>query len=365
MLRLFVANLRIILRNRQGLFWALVFPLIFVTIFGLFKFDDMGSSGVAVIDQAQDNVSRALVENLKSIKFLRVTEEYTDEATARQKLQEAGDDVDFVLVLPRGLEESLRSGDPKALPAKVTLVYDKGNIQSSQLVIGTLSQFLQQTNMELVQAPELLKLQPVPVQARQVKYFDFLLPGFVGMGVMNYAIISMASTLAVWREQKIFKRILATPLSVRSFFIAQVLAQLLLSVVQAVVIILAGVLLFRAHIYGNVAWVFPIVVLGNIIFLNLGFLVATVAKNLNAANGLANVVAMPMMFFSGVFFPTNTLPGVMAEAVRYLPLTPMLNVMRGVVTYAQVPWDWPVELAILVGWVVLTSVAVVRFFRFD
>lgn len=362
--RLFVANLKIIMRNRQGLFWALVFPLIFVTIFGLFNFDDMGNAKVAVIDQAQDNVSRALIENLRSIKFL-ITQEYPDESAARQMLQEGQDGIDFVLVIPKGLEQSLRSGDPRALPAKVTLIYDKGKMQSSQLVIGTLSQFLQQTNMELVQAPELLKLDPVPVQARQVKYFDFLLPGFVGMGVMNYAIISMASTLAVWREQKIFKRILATPLSVGTFFIAQVLANLLLSIVQAVVILLAGVLMFHGHVYGNVAWVFLIVVLGNIIFLNLGFLVATVARNLNAANGLANVVAMPMMFFSGVFFSTEMLPKAMAAAVKYLPLTPMLNVMRAIVIEARVPWDYPTELAIMAGWVVVTSIAVVRFFRFD
>ncbi len=364
MLRLFLANLKIIVRNRQGLFWALVFPLIFVTIFGLFNFDSMGNAKVAVVDQAQDNVSTALIKNLQSIKFLKITQEF-DEASARQRLQDGQDDVDFVLVLPKGMEGTLRSGDPRLLPANVTLVYDQANLQSSQLVIGTLTQFLQQTNMQLVQAPELLKLQAVPVQARQVKYFDFLLPGFVGMGVMNYAIIAMASTLALYREQKIFKRIMATPLSVVKFFSAQVLANLLLAMVQAVVILAAGVTMFHGHIYGNVAWVLVIVVLGNVIFLNLGFLVAVVARNLNAANGLANVIAMPMMFFSGVFFGTDMLPKVMATAVQYLPLTPMLDILRGVIIESKVPWSYGTELAILAGWIVVTSVAVVRFFRFD
>ena len=45
---LIIANLKIIIRNRQALFWALVFPLIFVVVFGLFRIDEPGTTTIAV-----------------------------------------------------------------------------------------------------------------------------------------------------------------------------------------------------------------------------------------------------------------------------------------------------------------------------
>jgi ABC-2 type transport system permease protein len=73
---------------------------------------------------------------------------------------------------------------------------------------------------------------------------------------------------------------------------------------------------------------------------------------------------MPMMFFSGVFFPTESLPKVLAVSVKYLPLTPMLDAMRGVVLEGDPFWDYPAKLAILGAWIVGTAIVAVKTFRF-
>ncbi|MBI2856225.1 MAG: ABC transporter permease, partial [Chloroflexi bacterium] len=138
-----------------------------------------------------------------------------------------------------------------------------------------------------------------------------------------------------------------------------------LSVVQAVIIVAAGVLIFGGHIYGNFLWILVLVVIANVVFLNLGFIVGAIAKNVRAADGLANAVTMPMMFLSGTFFPRESLPGVLSTVVGYLPLSPLLDVMRGVALDARPFWEYPTELAILGGWIAVTSVVAVRVFRFD
>ncbi|MBM3945892.1 MAG: ABC transporter permease, partial [SAR202 cluster bacterium] len=61
-----VADLKMIVRNRQALFWALAFPLIFVVVFGLFRLDQVNPATIAVVDQSNDPVSRGLVEGLRS-----------------------------------------------------------------------------------------------------------------------------------------------------------------------------------------------------------------------------------------------------------------------------------------------------------
>ena len=52
LLPLVLANLKMIYRNRQALFWALAFPLIFVGIFGLFRLDELPTVELLVVDYA-------------------------------------------------------------------------------------------------------------------------------------------------------------------------------------------------------------------------------------------------------------------------------------------------------------------------
>ncbi len=360
LLALVLANLKMIYRNRQALFWAMAFPLIFVVIFGLFRLDQPSDVNILVIDRSQDELSKGLIDSLSAIALYNL-EERQDEAKARQEVMDG--DRGYLLIIPEGMA-SLLGNRIDQEPVNVTLVYDRTS-QTAPFIIGTVQRFIGEANKRIVQAPTLLALQPEGVQSRKLTYFDFLLPGLVGMGVMTYSIIGIASVITLYREQKILKRILATPLKVRTFFIAQIISYLLLSVLQSIVIVGAGILLFNANVYGNFLGLLVLVVIANIVFLNLGFIVGAIAKNVRAADGLANAVSMPMMFLSGTFFPRENLPSVMAAVVKYLPLSPLLDAMRGVALEAKPFWAFPTELAILGAWMVVTSVLAVKLFRFE
>ncbi|MBI4339075.1 MAG: ABC transporter permease [Chloroflexi bacterium] len=360
LLALTLANLKMILRNRQALFWAMAFPLIFVTIFGLFRLDQPPTINLLVVDHAQDSLSTALVKNLAGLERFEVAE-VQDEERARRDVQDG--EVGYLLVIPEGLAEKLATPGGNQ-PVPIELVYDRGS-QTAAIIIGTIQRFVQETNQQITHAPTVLELKAVGVQAKNLTYFDFLLPGFVGMGVMTYAIIGLSSAMALYREQKILKRMLATPLKVRTFFAAQIMAFLGLSVAQACIIVAAGVLFFNGHIYGNFLYLLVLVVIANVVFLNLGFFVGAVAKNVRAADGMANAISMPMMFLSGTFFPKESLPGVLADVVEFLPLSPLLDAMRGVALDGKAFWQYPTELAILGGWIVVSSVLAVRVFRFS
>ncbi|MBI4299511.1 MAG: ABC transporter permease [Chloroflexi bacterium] len=353
---LVVANLKMTIRNRQALFWALAFPLIFVAIFGLFDMDKPPTTTIHIVDYAQDDLSRGLVQNLSQIQTFKVAEKW-DETQARKKLKNG--DIRYLLVIPKGLANTMADGSPAGL----SFVFDERSPTAST-VIGMIDRFLGQMNLELAKAPTLLELQPQGILSRKMGYFDFLLPGLVGMGVMTYSIIGLASAIALYREQKILKRILATPLRVRNFFAAQILSYLVISLAQAAIIMAAGMTFFGAKVYGNYLYLVLLVLLGNVIFLNLGFIVGSIAKNVNAANGLGNAVSMPMMFLSGVFFPKEGLPRILAIIVQYLPLSPMLDAIRGVALESKSLLDYPTELGILAAWIVVTSVIAVRVFRF-
>ncbi|MCS7207191.1 MAG: ABC transporter permease [Dehalococcoidia bacterium] len=351
---LVVANLKMLLRDRVALFWALLFPVVFVVGFGFFRFGEPPTSTVAVVDHAQNGASQGFLAALGANPVLKL-EPYPDEERARTALTQG--DVRYALILP---PEFGRGGEAST----VTMLYDRAQV-TAPLVVGVVQRYVDEMNLHLIGAQRVLSLQAEPVQSRRLRYFDFVLPGLVGMAVMQFSIIGMAVGLAEARELKLLKRLQTTPLSVGTFFLARVLANMVLAGVQAGLLLAVGVLAFDAYIVPRgLVWGIPLIMVSNMIFLNLGFVAGAVSKTVNAASGLGNAIAMPMMIFSGVFFDTAGLPRVLAVMAQYLPLTPLIDSLRGMLLEAKPLWAYPVDLAILGGWMVVSAVLAVRLFRF-
>ena len=364
MLALFVANLKMMVRDRQALFWALAFPLMFVGVFGLFDIGGGVSADLAIIDEADSDISRTIREELSRIETLKIDADYSDQEEARLALKDG--DLDYVLVIPQALKGVVPASDGQepSGPVALSLYFDQADIRTYQLVLGVLRQSVDSLNLQLAGARPLIEVAPQAVQVRQVDYFDVVLIGLVGMGIMTNSIIFIAVKISTYRSQKMLKRLLATPLSVRRYFASEVLAHLVLAMVQAAIILAVGVFVFGGNVYGNILWLFLIVALATVVFLNIGFVISAWVNTPAAASGLGNVIALPMMFFSGTFFPTTSLPGFLPEVVRFLPLTPMLDAMRQVSIDGEAIWQtWP-DLALLAGWLVISSAAAVKLFRF-
>ena len=307
------------------------------------------------------------------MEYLNVHTHYASEAAAHEAL--AKGDLEYLLVIPEGLAMlPARPGQPGQdegngptypdAPVYLDLYYDVNNSRGNQLVIEAIRHFVDEETFRLTGRPRLLEVLPRKVQAVSIEYFDVLLIGLVGMGVMTNSLIFIAVKISTYRNQAVLKRILVTPLRVRNYFASEIVAHLLLTLVQAAVVIGAGVFIFGATIHGNLLWLFIILAFANTIFLNLGFIISGWANSPRAASGMGNAVAIPMLFFSGTFFPTSALPAFLPDLVQALPLTPMLDAMRGVtIDGLGLPDVWR-ELAMLAGWLVVSSVAAIKLFKF-
>ena len=362
MVPLTIANLKMMARNRQTAFWALFFPLLLVAVFGLFDIGGTGSATMVIIDEANTSGSQQLREELEGIEFLELQRKAEDADVARHKVEE--DDLDYLLLIPQGFGEA-GPQDAPASPAPVTLVYNTGDRERNQLVEGVVRTLVAETASGEAPATSRRPVRLEGIEVPEVSYFDVLLMGLVSLGIMTHSIISIAVKISTYRNQAILKRMLVTPLAVWKYFASEITAHLVLSVVQAAMIMAVGVFLFGAHIHGNLAWIFAIVILGNLVFLNIGFILSAWANTPAAASGMGNAIAFPMVFFAGTFFSTATLPWVLPHLAQALPLTPMVSALRDVAIDSEALWEtWP-RLAALGGWVVATALAAIRVFRFS
>lgn len=379
-IKLFIAEIKSTLRNRQALFWRLVFPIIFIVTFGLFKLDAIAASKMIVIDQANVEVSHKIIEGFKKIDFLKIESPagLVDLDQARAKLKR--NELDFVLVLPSSIKDiktdlaptvtidpktsqPVITPPPKPEPIKLAVFYNEANVGANQLVLNLLNQITTEINAQAVDAPKLFSLESQALTNRKIRYIDFLMPGVIAMSLMQSALIGIAVYLTEYREKKILKRLLATPLDRKTFVGAQVLAKLVLAVVQGGIIIATAKILYDVRVFGSLWAVAGWVVLGSLAFLNIGFIIASVSKTATAAESLSQVISLPMMFLSGVFFSTETLPKVVKMVVDKLPLAPTIDALRKIILTSEPFWQTREQLIVVACWIAGTFLIALWRFR--
>ncbi|SUZ64295.1 uncharacterized protein METZ01_LOCUS17149 [marine metagenome] len=361
MVALVLADLKMMARNRQAIFWALFFPLMLVVVFGLFDFNGVGAADVAVIDKSGGPRAEIFLERLDGIEFLELKFDEDDPAKARKKIVDG--DLGYLIVIPEMFDDPAAQAQA-AGPAAVTLVYSTRNPDRNQLVDGAIRNLVSDIHSDGGPIVPAQLLTADVILASEVDYFDNVLIGLLGLGIMTNSIISIAVRISTFRNLSILKRLLVTPLPIWKFFAAEITSHVLLALVQAGIILALGVFVFDGHVNGNLIWVLAVTALGSVVFLNIGFILSAWAKSPAAASGMGNAVALPMMFLAGTFFSTAALPWILPELSLALPLTPMLAALRDIAIDSEPIWEtWP-HLAALGGWVVATALAAVKVFKF-
>jgi len=341
--KLFTSDLKMLARNRQASFWALFFPLIFTVIFGLFFGKTTSVGTVGEIKQSDSQIANGLDQALTDSKLFKIVKlDSVDEAKSEMKKSA----ISAALYIPEGFGDR----SPNA-PTSVQTIYDEGNAQVNSVLIGFLNSYLTSVNFQAQNAKVIFSIEQVRMSDRELTYFDFVLAGILGLALMNSSIIGISVAMSKYREDKILKRITTTPLPTTVFILAEVLSRLVMNAIQITIILLVGHYFFDGHIYGNLLILIPLVLAGAILFQLLGFVIASLSKTADAAQGMATALTIPMMFLTGVFFPIDQLPKWLSSVVQFLPLAPLLRMIRQVMLEAISPFENPTNAIIVVAWI--------------
>ena len=351
MIQLTLYNLKIMSRNRHSTFWALFFPLLLVVVFGLFQVGNFGGATVTIINNSTNDESKELIDQISSNNFFEVKQIGSTEEALNQL---NNGETEYVLTIPPEFTYNMNEA--------LSLEYTDQDPQQNEITLLMLSNFLDRTNTA---SPNNNTIQTIEIKKPEATYFDTVLLGLVGLGIMTNSIISIAVKISNYRNQSILKRMLVTPLPIWKFFASEITAHLILAIIQAIIILGVGILLFGASIRGNPAGLLLIILLGSVVFLNIGFIMSAWTNSPSAASGMGNAIALPMIFFSGTFFSATTLPWIMPILSEALPLTPMLSALRDIGINGYPIWAVWKDIAALAAWIVVTSVIAIKVFRFN
>ena len=358
MLKLITANLKMTLRNRQALFWSLMFPIIFTVIFGFFFGQGSSNTGtVVLVNRSESQIAQKLEKALKKSALFKIEKRQNLETS---KIDLKNNKITGIIEVPTQFGTNI----PGA-PTKIKVISDQANLQTNVIILNFLNQFLTQLNFQSQNIQPRFGLEEEKSISNNLTYFDFILIGLLGMALMNSSIQNLAISLSRYKESKIFKRLTVTPLPSWKFITAEVLSRLIINLIQITLILFIGVYAFQAHLYGNLFLLYLFSLIGAILFQAMGFVVAAFSRTTAAAESMATAITIPMMFLAGVFFPIDQLPLWLSSIVKFLPLAPLLRMIRQIALEDRSPFTNLENIFIVLAWIIVMLVISVYKFRFN
>jgi ABC-2 type transport system permease protein len=350
---LFVASFKMFVRNRAALFFSLFVPLLIMLIFGVLNFGGTTSTSLGVVDEADNPASHALVSALGATPSFEITPGDRDAELAELKQGHR----DLVLVIPAGYQGSVTSGSSG-------LVAYSNQSKPEQAQIGGLLLNAVVGQVLAGGGGESPLVSVEPLAGRSLGYIDFLVPGILGLTLMQLGLFSVSFGFVQLKRTGALRRLFATPTSPAYFLAAQVTSRLIIGLTQVLVLIGVG-LWFGLHLVGSVPLLLAISLLGSIIFLAIGFSIAGWAKNEDQAAPVANLVSLPMTFLSGVFFSRDAMPEFLRTVTDYLPLTYLNHALRSVINDGVGFGAIAGDLLGMTVWAVIAFLLAVRLFKWE
>ena len=358
-LRLTLMYFRAYLRDRTAIFFSLVVPLMLLLIFGSLNLGAFGQVTVAIDDQADNPASRQFVAALQKIDTLSTKQESSADALPRLKRTE----LDMLLVIPKDFAIApTRAGQP--VPT-LTILGNAARPQQVSVGGSIVNEVVTRLSFAVNQSAPVVNVKEEDVQGVRLRYVDFLVPGILGVNVMQLAVFSVAFALVADKRRGVLRRIMATPLRPATFLVSQVATRLIMATLQVLIMIGVAVLLFDVHPLGGILPLLLVCLLGSVLFLTIGFALAGWAETENQVPAIAQLITLPQFFFSGVFFSKEAAPALIRPATNLLPLTFLNDALREISVQGATLWDVRGSLLGLVAWTAIGLVLAVRFFRFD
>jgi ABC-2 type transport system permease protein len=249
-------------------------------------------------------------------------------------------------------------------PVAVTIITDPSRSGTSQAVQQIATGLVMAANLQLSGATPILTVDVETLQTSRLNSVSFFVPSILAMALMQLGIFA-AIPLVEQREKLILKRLNATPLPRWTLVGSNVIVRLLIAAAQTAIIVGIGVAVLGVEIVGNWALIAGFVVLGALSFTAIGYVIASFARTEEAANGMTQIVQLPLMFLSGIFFPLEVMPEWLRGVATFLPLTYLGDALRQTMVGGTPFAPLGLDALVLVGWLVVTLGISARYFRWQ
>ena len=346
------------LRSPTSIVFSLLFPIIFITVFGSIVPNQASVMKLAVARGSdtsnlifnaikkipaislQKGLSPAEQSNdLKKGRIVAVLNIKKDSGASRMPhygvhLQATGASNGNLGLLKMMLNDAIGSIDKKAFPRNTTI---------ATLLI-------------------------TKVPGRVYRSIDFILPGQLGFSLLMAGVYGSSFLLFSLRKNLVLKRLRATPVKRRSIISGEMLSRLFFHIITFIIMVALGFFVFRFTLVNGVATFLEMLVFslfGLCIFMGIGFIISGLVQNENSIAPIANTVVLPQILLCGLFFPIENYPHWLQQYCSVLPLTLFVDGLRKIAFEGAHIWLMPLAIGGLIIWTLIIGLLSVKSFRWE
>ncbi len=348
---------QILLLARDPAYWVstLLIAVISILVFGYLFTGGLSDFPLGVVDQDHSTTSEQVLQALRDAGGIDLSE-----GSAEAQMAALHDGKRWaVIVIPQGFGGAIASGQ-----ASVDVYYNPTNLAAATASRSTVQSIIAGIDRSVTGSRPLVSVNEQSVSARKLRDIDYIIPGMMGLTMMFGGLVA-GIFLVNWRQQGLLRRLGVTPLRPWLLITSQMLSLLLLSVASMIVILTLGRLLFDVSVQGSYLALMLVVLVGVLSMMGLGYFISARVRTTVAASAVVNLVALPMMFLGGSYFPTDSAPLFIEPLIRIAPLTYLNEALRAIVIDGGGFRSIGSQLLVLVAWTAGSLALSARVFRWD
>lgn len=352
------ASFKAIFNQPAAIVFSLLFPIIFILIFGAF-----GSSGPTryriAIEPGTDTVN-AFFSALRMNPQVRIAQfESTEEMetslkkgriTAVLGIEEAKDSLGSRFIVKTRSTSASGNSFPGFMQAleytRLKFELEKANLRS-----------------KLVQVNE-----PVISEVKRYRQIDFILPGQLGFSILFATLFGVAFTFFNLREQLVLKRFYASPVNRIHILLGIGMSRLFFQLINVIVLILFGHFFLNFTLQNGVVTVLEMLAMSIymlFLLMGVGLIFSSIVKSDASIPLWINLFGFPQMMLSGTFFPIEVFPSWLQVICRALPLTQFNDAIRKISFEGLHLTDCLKEIGIMGIWILVTYIILVRVIKWE
>ena len=352
------ASFKAIFAQPISILFSLLFPIIFILIFGAFGNSGVPTQKIAV--RPGSDTLNAIFDSLKGNKYVKLTN-YHDTAMMTDELVKGK--LTGIIFIQRIPDSSVKN---KFL---VHLQSSSASGTSLFLFLQTLDNLVNKIELAgIAPSAKQFIIKPEIIEGKKYRQIDFVLPGQVGFSILFATLFGIAFTFYTLREQLVLKRFYASPVKRINILVGIGMSRLFFQVVNVVVLILFGYFFLNFTLqHGFITFVEMVLLSVVLLFLlmGVGLIFSSIAKNDAVIPLFINLFGFPQMLLSGTFFPVTVFPQWLQDICYFLPLTQFNNAMRKISFEGLHLSDTWREIGILGIWTIIIYAILAKVLKWE
>ncbi|MGH7239734.1 MAG: ABC transporter permease, partial [Candidatus Saccharimonadales bacterium] len=215
-------------RDRLAQFFAILFPLIFLFVFGSLNKGGNVSFHVALVNQSKTSFARTFADNLQHNKTFNINKATTTISSAEDVMSKG--QIDGIIVLPPSFGE-VNPGNTYP-SGQAEILYNQSTTGTGNTLTALFQGIFKSINARFVASKQPFSVTGKQLNKKSLTTFDYTFSGLLGFSIIGLGIFGPVNVFPELKKQGILRRLHTTPLRVWQYFLATMFSQALTGIIS-------------------------------------------------------------------------------------------------------------------------------------